>query len=176
MKIDTEIRHVTKSGANLFLELGFAPADFEDLSEADRLSRDGFEQMDAGVSLAGDAVAVGVELIVPLEYETVIVAPATPPTGLRFRPTLVSQLLAGQTGTNESGPQLVLPGGLPEETFVIASSSNLGARDLSRLCKAMESEVRSRSTAVAPAHLARIETEFHRVRAELCRHIASRHP
>jgi hypothetical protein len=95
----------------------FAPADFEDLSEADRLSRDGFEQMDAGVSLAGDAVAAGVELIVPLEYETVIVAPATPPTGLRFRPTLVSQLLAGQTGTSESGPQLVMPGGLPEETF-----------------------------------------------------------
>jgi len=25
MKIDTEIRHVTKPGANLFLELGFAP-------------------------------------------------------------------------------------------------------------------------------------------------------
>ena len=27
MKIDTEIRHVTKPGANLFLELGFAPAE-----------------------------------------------------------------------------------------------------------------------------------------------------
>src|SRR5690606_41417201 len=25
MKIDTEIRHVTKPGANLFLELGFSP-------------------------------------------------------------------------------------------------------------------------------------------------------
>ena len=25
MKIDTEIRHVTKPGANLFLELGFTP-------------------------------------------------------------------------------------------------------------------------------------------------------
>ena len=31
MKVDTEIRHVTKPGANLFLELGFAP------DEADRL-------------------------------------------------------------------------------------------------------------------------------------------
>jgi predicted XRE-type DNA-binding protein len=27
MKIDTELRHVTKPGANLFLELGFAPAE-----------------------------------------------------------------------------------------------------------------------------------------------------
>ena len=25
MKIDTEIRHVTKPGTNLFIELGFAP-------------------------------------------------------------------------------------------------------------------------------------------------------
>lgn len=27
--VDTEIRHVTKAGANLFAELGFAPADAE---------------------------------------------------------------------------------------------------------------------------------------------------
>ena len=27
IKADTKIRHVTKPGANLFLELGFAPAD-----------------------------------------------------------------------------------------------------------------------------------------------------
>ena len=26
MKVDTKIRHVTKPGANLFVELGFAPA------------------------------------------------------------------------------------------------------------------------------------------------------
>ncbi len=106
----------------------FAPAEFEDLSAADRLSRDGFEQMDAGVSLAGDATAAGVELIVPLEYETVIVAPQTPRTGPRFRPTLAAQLLSGQTGTREAGPQLVARGGLPEEMFVIASVDDLGAR------------------------------------------------
>ena len=27
MKIDTEIRHITKAGANIFLELGFPPAE-----------------------------------------------------------------------------------------------------------------------------------------------------
>jgi predicted XRE-type DNA-binding protein len=27
MKVDTEVRHVTKPGANLFLELGFPPAE-----------------------------------------------------------------------------------------------------------------------------------------------------
>ena len=31
MKIDTEIRHVTKPGVNIFLELGFAPAEAERL-------------------------------------------------------------------------------------------------------------------------------------------------
>ncbi|MDO5103690.1 MAG: XRE family transcriptional regulator [Lautropia sp.] len=34
MKIDTEIRHVTKAGANLFLELGFPPEEAERLHRA----------------------------------------------------------------------------------------------------------------------------------------------
>ena len=36
MKIDTEIRHVTKAGANLFLELGFSPAEAKRLHAASR--------------------------------------------------------------------------------------------------------------------------------------------
>jgi hypothetical protein len=36
MKIDTEIRHVTKSGANLFLELGFTPEKAKRLQAASR--------------------------------------------------------------------------------------------------------------------------------------------
>ena len=36
MKIDTEIRHVTKPGANLFLELGFSAAEAERLHAASR--------------------------------------------------------------------------------------------------------------------------------------------
>jgi len=36
MTVDTEIRHVTKSGANLFLELGFAPAEARRLQVASR--------------------------------------------------------------------------------------------------------------------------------------------
>jgi hypothetical protein len=106
----------------------FAPAEFEELSDADRLSRDGFEPMDAGVSLAGDATAAGVELVVSLEYETRIIAPDTPRDGPLFRPTLAAQLLGGQTGTREAAPQLVARGGLPEEKFVIASADDLGAR------------------------------------------------
>ena len=36
MKIDTEIRHVTKAGANLFLELGFSRAEAKRLHAASR--------------------------------------------------------------------------------------------------------------------------------------------
>jgi predicted XRE-type DNA-binding protein len=36
MKTDTEIRHVTKPGANLFLELGFSPAEAKRLQAASR--------------------------------------------------------------------------------------------------------------------------------------------
>lgn len=36
MTIDTEIRHVTKAGANLFLELGFPPAEARKLHAASR--------------------------------------------------------------------------------------------------------------------------------------------
>lgn len=36
MKIDTEIRHVTKSGANLFLDLGFSPKEAARLHKASK--------------------------------------------------------------------------------------------------------------------------------------------
>ncbi len=36
MKIDTDIRHVTRPGANLFLELGFPPAEAKRLHAASR--------------------------------------------------------------------------------------------------------------------------------------------
>lgn len=36
MKIDTQIRHVTKPGANLFLELGFSPAEAKRLQAASK--------------------------------------------------------------------------------------------------------------------------------------------
>jgi hypothetical protein len=36
MKFDTEIRHVTKLGANVFLDLGFSPAEAKRLQAASR--------------------------------------------------------------------------------------------------------------------------------------------
>ena len=36
MKIDTDIHHVTKPGANLFLEMGFSPSEAKRLLAASR--------------------------------------------------------------------------------------------------------------------------------------------
>jgi two-component system sensor histidine kinase/response regulator len=57
-----------------------------------------------------------------------------------------------------------------------SSSSNLGAGELARLCKEMESDVRRHSAAVALGHLNGIEVEFQRVRADLCRHTGRPRP
>ncbi len=45
MSIDTEIRHVTRSGANLFLELGFPQAEAERLHAASRRQIDETRQL-----------------------------------------------------------------------------------------------------------------------------------
>jgi len=41
MKTDTVIRHVTKPGANLFLELGFPPTEAKRLQAASKTQIDG---------------------------------------------------------------------------------------------------------------------------------------
>lgn len=45
MKIDTEIRHVTKPGANLFLELGFPPEEAQRLHLASQTQINGTKQL-----------------------------------------------------------------------------------------------------------------------------------
>jgi len=45
MKTDTEIRHVTKPGANLFRELGFAPDEAERLQAASKAQIDATKRL-----------------------------------------------------------------------------------------------------------------------------------
>jgi hypothetical protein len=103
----------------------FAPAQFEAMTDTDRLSRPGFEPMDAGTTLASDAVVTSTELVTPLEFETIIVAPAGRSKAPRYRPTIASQLLDAQTGAREPAPRLVVRGGLPEELYTIAATADL---------------------------------------------------
>ena len=56
MKIDTEVRHVTRPGANLFLDLGFAPG------EAKRLQAISRKQIDEAQALGPLILGIPVHL------------------------------------------------------------------------------------------------------------------
>ena len=51
----------------------FAPAQYEALSDADKLSRPSFEQMSAGVRVGGAPVDADAPLVAELKYETVFI-------------------------------------------------------------------------------------------------------
>jgi hypothetical protein len=50
----------------------FAAAQYDDLTDTDKLSRPSFERMDAGVSVGADAIMTGPSVGARLEYETII--------------------------------------------------------------------------------------------------------
>jgi hypothetical protein len=51
----------------------FAAGNFQELTDAEKLSRDSYEKMDAGVAIAANAVTGGATRDVPVEYETIII-------------------------------------------------------------------------------------------------------
>jgi hypothetical protein len=51
----------------------FAAGQFQDLTDAEKLSRDSYEKMDAGVAIAANVVTHGAARAVPVEYETIII-------------------------------------------------------------------------------------------------------
>jgi hypothetical protein len=120
----------------------FAPAQFEALSDDEKLSRPGYERMVAGVTLATAQVSVGSQLNRNLEYET-IVFPAPEPLPGFYQPPFSQQVLAVATSATANAPLqqdsgrggvFAPPRGaqpmvvLEEETFVIASTADLVPR------------------------------------------------
>lgn len=111
----------------------FAPAQFEQLSDADRLSRPGFEQMTAGVSVANAAVTAGAAHTAALIYETILIQGPTRAVVAPYRPTRAAQLLGvarAGTATAPLRPRADPPPRvhLAEEHYVIASTLDLSAR------------------------------------------------
>lgn len=77
----------------------FAAAQFEELTETDRLSRASFERMDAGLSVAAEAVTLGAAVGAGLEYETIILdVPWQPRRVQRYELILSHQLAFLQLG------------------------------------------------------------------------------
>ncbi len=123
-----------------FVDDWFAAAQFEAMTDAERLSRPGYEKMVAGVTLAGDEVTTGPELTKTLDYET-FQFPDPQPLPTFYRPDRDMQLAGTATGANAAAPlragtgrAFALPRGTPplmileEETFVIATTNDLVPR------------------------------------------------
>lgn len=114
----------------------FAPAQFEDLSVADKLSRTGYELMTSGVSVATDAIDADAGLVAPLSYETFLVVGNAANQTSSFRPTVAAQLLGCAARASARAPAdspyasatLVRPGGLADDAFVLADAATLAPR------------------------------------------------
>ncbi len=120
----------------------FAPAQFEEMSEPDKLSRPGFEQMVGGVSVGAKTIRAGAPLVRTLDYDTVVVVNGQPQQEApRYRPTRLEQLEGTRSSSTArpplraTGPAAFAPPAgtaprlqLVNETFVIASTYDLTAR------------------------------------------------
>jgi hypothetical protein len=126
------------------VEEQFAPAQFEDLTDAEKLSLPSFALMDAGVALAGGAVAAGTGLGTDLVYETRIVdrpwagqPAAAYPLPLRNQQVMLAAGAAARAPFRRSGRETFSPGvpvvgpvvTLADEEFVVAGVDDLTIRD-----------------------------------------------
>jgi Family of unknown function (DUF6603) len=119
----------------------FAAAQFEAMTDAEKLSRPSFEPMTAGVTVAGDAVDHGTARGAELSYETIIVDRRfVSRPGPRYTPSLAVQLAALEraaaraplthAGLAKFAPKPGDPAKvvLEEERFVVVSVDDLGVR------------------------------------------------
>jgi hypothetical protein len=141
-----DVNQVSVSGDEIsgwsVVEDFFAPAQFEQLRDDEKLSRPSFERMDAGLSLGRDAVNHGAAVGTRVEYETKIVDSAfeTRQGGL-YLPGLDLQMATlarsaaanaplRKSGSTKFNPLQAMPPlvALGQERFVVASTLDLSQR------------------------------------------------
>jgi len=118
----------------------FAAAQFDNLTDTEKLSRPSFEQMDAGMRVGGDALTAGPSVGTPLHYETVILdAPWQRRTGPRYTVLQDLQVLMLEHGASGRAPLKVTgfsrfstPTAVPklslgDDLFVIATTADATA-------------------------------------------------
>jgi len=119
----------------------FAPAQFEDLSNADKLSRPSFERMDSGIAVGGSLIAQGRGLAAVPSYDTIVIDAGGRREGTTYRPPAAVQATADRRSAAAASPLkgsrltrfAPLPGrqrlvALDAERFVIASTIDLSPR------------------------------------------------
>jgi len=140
-----DVQRVTLSGGIVAtaspVQDSFAPAAFQKMSDAQKLSSPSFEKMDAGVLVSSDAVTVGTIVPEPITYKTIVIDPrtTTPPTAPDV--ALTARHLAGMTarsstalaGLRVSGierfvdPTAAVQVTLADQTYVVAQRTTLAA-------------------------------------------------
>jgi hypothetical protein len=119
----------------------FAPAQFEQMSDQDKLSRPSFEDRDAGFSFGDDQLKFGTPIGLDFQYEDIYIDDAHTPPPVPFIPDLWLQILWALlneaaksrlrwTSMGKYGP---LPGAAPlvtfgAEKFVVATTTDLTQR------------------------------------------------
>lgn len=121
----------------------FAPAQFEQLRDDEKLSRPSFERMDAGITFAQSAVGHGTAVGTQIEYETRIIDSAFESRldprrylpGLELQMASLSRSAAANAPLRQSGRPKFTPlqpvpplAALDEERFVVASTLDLSQR------------------------------------------------
>ena len=109
----------------------FAAAQFDDLSDTEKLSRPSFERMDGGVAVGANTLAAGASVGAKVEYETIILdAPWQRRNGLRYTVAQDLQLLMlEQASSNRFGLDKFTVAAPPrvafdEESFVVTSTAD----------------------------------------------------
>jgi len=110
----------------------FALAQFEDMSDQEKLSLPSFTRLTSGITIADGAVDLGQSsrtraVFTSIDYETTIidtVAPPPPPPSYTFTPAAQAALHARLVGFATPPPKLTLA----VEAYVIAGTGDLKAR------------------------------------------------
>jgi hypothetical protein len=146
-----EVLSATVGGASVTVQPAkdwFAAYQFEDMTDDERLSRDAFERMDAGVTLASDDVTSGAATPTDatwrdLSYDTIILRqvwereqlalPYMAPLGQQLSSLGLSAAASAPLRVAGRGKFAAPPGTPPrvsvdEETFVVVSVTDLGQR------------------------------------------------
>jgi hypothetical protein len=123
----------TRSAGVSSLEDYFAPAQFLELSDAQKLSRPSFERMDAGIELTIDAVTHGPPISVAVKYETIRIDDEFTARRLPLYPLVRGHAIAiasvgAQARTKKFGVARAAFAELDDDAFVVASTTDLGAR------------------------------------------------
>jgi hypothetical protein len=120
----------------------FAPAQFEQMSDDQKLARPSFELMDAGAAVAADAVELGVVVGTEFDYESIIVdSPWERRPAPSYRLSLAHQMAflelspSARPGLRAGGLERFMPGpdrpplvSMEDEAAAIVATSNLAAR------------------------------------------------